>query len=124
MTNDELRSALAEMGLGQSELARLIGVTSRAVSLWLSGDRAIPGPAEAYIRLFRVLPPGLRQIELNRLKERGTPMRDGMYGISFQGRQSAGMGVLIFDAGRAYGTDSQGVKFDGEYVFNEKTARA
>jgi hypothetical protein len=45
-----------------------------------------------------------------------------MYGITFQGQQGAGMGVLVFDAGRIYGTDG-GARYDGEYVFNERTAR-
>lgn len=124
MTSEELKTALIEASLSQADFARLVGVTSRAVALWMSEGRAIPGPAEGYLRLFRLLPANLRQIELGRLKERGTPMRDGMYGITFQGRQSAGMGVLVFDAGRIYGTDTQGVKFDGEYVFNENAQRA
>lgn len=124
MTGNELKRALAEISLSQADFARLVGVTSRAVALWMSEERSIPGPAEGYLRLFQVLPANLRQIELGRLKERGTPMRDGMYGITFQGRQSAGMGMLVFDAGRVYGTDTQGVKYDGEYIFNESTSRA
>jgi len=124
MTGDELKTALAEVSLSQVDFARLVGVTSRAVALWMSEGRAIPGPAEGYLRLFQLLPANLRQIELGRLKERGTPMRDGMYGINFQGHQSAGIGVLVFDAGRIYGTDTQGVRYDGEYIFNETTHRA
>ena len=48
-------------------------------------------------------------------------MRDGMFGITFQGQQGAGMGVLIFDNGRVYGTDTEGVRYDGEYLFDETT---
>ena len=48
-------------------------------------------------------------------------MRDGMFGITFQGQQGAGMGVLIFDNGRIYGTDTQGVRYDGEYLFKESS---
>ena len=51
-------------------------------------------------------------------------MRDGMFGISFQGQQGAGMGVLVFDNGRVYGTDTEGVRYDGEYIFNEGTGLA
>ena len=51
-------------------------------------------------------------------------MRDGMYGISFQGQQGVGMGVLIFYSGRVYGTDTQGVRYDGEYLYNETTGMA
>ena len=32
-------------------------------------------------------------------------MRDGINGIKFQSRQGAGMGLLILDNGRVYGTD-------------------
>lgn len=51
-------------------------------------------------------------------------MRDGMFGITFQGQQGAGMGLLIFDNGRVYGTDTQGVRYDGDYLFNEKSGLA
>lgn len=124
MTNDELRAFLAELPLSQADFARLVDVTPRAVTLWMSGERAIPGPAAAYVRAFRILPLNLRQVELSRLKERGKGMRDGMFGISFQGQHSAGMGVLVFDAGKVYGTDTEGVRYDGEYVFNETNGNA
>jgi hypothetical protein len=29
------------------------------------------------------------------------------------------MGVLILENGRVYGTDSEGVRYDGEYIFDE-----
>jgi len=124
VTSDVLREVLVEFGITQADLARLIGVTPRAVALWVSDERTIPGPAEAYVRLFKLLPPNLRQIELNRLKEKGTSMRDGMFGISFQGQHGAGMGVLIFENGRVYGTDTQGVRYDGDYLFNEVSGMA
>jgi hypothetical protein len=54
-------------------------------------------------------------------------MRDGMFGISFQGQQGVGTGVLVFDAGKVYGADSgvdtEGARYDGEYVFNEGTGK-
>src|SRR5438128_1313731 len=87
----------------------------------MAEERSIPGPAEAYVRLLRLLPPNLRQVELNRLKQKGTAMRDGMFGITFQGQQGAGMGLLVFDNGRVYGTDTLGVRYDGEYIFNENS---
>jgi hypothetical protein len=124
MTSADIKVILAEMGITQVDFARLLGITPRAVALWMADERAIPGPAEAYVRLLRLLPLNLRQIELSRLKKKGTDMRDGMYGITFQGRQGAGMGVLIFDNGRVYGTDTEGVRYDGEYLFNESTGLA
>lgn len=124
MSGQAFKDLLAKMELAQSDFARLVGVTPRAVNLWATNGRAIPGPAEAYLRLFQLLPTNLRQIELARLKERGISMRDGMFGITFQGQVSAGLGVLVFDAGRVYGTDSEGARYDGEYVFHEDASRA
>jgi hypothetical protein len=120
----ELKAYFLELGITQADFARLIGVTPRAVTLWLAEERAVPGPVEAYLRLFRLLPPSLRQIELNSLKEKGTAMRDGMYAIAFQGQHGAGAGVLVFESGRVYGTDTEGVRFDGGYVFRENTNEA
>jgi hypothetical protein len=124
MTGNDLKAILMELGITQADFARLIGVTPRAVTLWMADDRAISGPADAYLRILRLLPPNLRQVELNRLKQKGTGMRDGMFGITFQGQQGAGMGVLVFDNGHVYGTDTEGVRYDGEYIFNEPSSLA
>jgi hypothetical protein len=124
MTSDDLEAILAELGITQADFARLIGVTPRAIALWVADERSIPGPAEAYLRVLQLLPQNLRQVELNRLKQKGTTMRDGMYGISFQGQQGTGMGLLIFENGRVYGTDTQGVRYDGEYLYSESTGLA
>jgi hypothetical protein len=124
MTRNDLKQALTELNLTQADFARLINVTPRAVALWMANDRAVPGPVESYLRVLRLLSPNLRQVELSRLIQRGTAMRDGMFGISFQGQQGAGVGVLVFDNGRVYGTDSEGVRYDGEYLFNENSGLA
>src|SRR5579864_8328646 len=109
MRSNELKAILSDLEISQADLARLLGVTSRAVALWTAGERAIPGSADAYVRLLQRLPQNLRQVELNRLKEKGTGMRDGMFGVSFQGQDGAGMGLLVFEGGRIYGTDTEGV---------------
>ncbi len=124
MIGDELRAILTEFAITQADFARLTGVTARAVTLWIGDERPIPGPISAYVRVMQLLPANLRQIELNRLKQKGSNMRDGMFGISFQGQQGAGMGLLIFENGRVYGTDTQGVRYDGEYTFNESSGLA
>lgn len=124
MTPAELRAFLTEMHLSQADFARLVDVTPRAVTLWMSGERAISGPAAAYIRVFRLLPLNHRHVELSRLIEHSAGMRDGWFAISFQGPQGAGMCILVLDGGRVYGTDKQGVRYDGEYVFDEKTGNA
>src|ERR1700741_1487993 len=123
MAGEELRAFLSEFQITQAQFANLVGVTSRAVTLWVTEERSIPGPAEAYARVFRSLPPSLRQIEINRLREGGNGMRDGMFGVTFQGQQGAGMGMLIFDEGKVYGTDSEGARYDGSYIYRESTGR-
>lgn len=121
MRPDELKQLLEDLNITQATFARLVGVTPRAVNLWMMEDRSIPGPAVAYANLLRSLPPNLRQAEINRLSQRGTGMRDGIFGITFQGHVSAGMGMMIFDGGRVYGTDTEGARYDGGYIYNEGT---
>jgi|SRR5271163_1777543 len=121
MIGDHLRKVLTEFGITQADFARLIGVTPRAVTLWMTGERPVPGPVDGYLRLFHLLPLNLRQVELSRLRQKGIEMRDGMFGITFQGRQGAGMGMVIFENGRVYGTDIGGARYDGGYIFDENT---
>jgi len=45
-----MRSALKRLGWKQSQLARYLKVTDGAVSMWLSGQRPIPGPVELAVR--------------------------------------------------------------------------
>ncbi len=51
-------------------------------------------------------------------------MRDGMFGITFQGQHGRGLGVLIFDNGKVYGTDEAAVRYDGDYIFDEASGLA
>jgi transcriptional regulator with XRE-family HTH domain len=128
MTSDELRAVLAKLGLSQADFARLIGVTPRAVALWVAGDRAISGAAEAYARLLSASPASTMQIEIQRLKKKENEMRDGLYSIEYQSSSDAGVGmgygVLILDTGRAFGADPFGGKYDGEYVFDDEAGLA
>jgi DNA-binding transcriptional regulator YdaS (Cro superfamily) len=119
MTHGQLRAALDELKLTQADFARLIGVTPRAVNLWMAEDRTIPGPAAAYVQLLGTLPANLRQVEFGRLKHGVSAMREGIFGITYQGRSGAGMGMLVFEAGRVYGSDAAKGRYDGGYVFNE-----
>jgi predicted transcriptional regulator len=67
MLGVDLKTILNEVGLSQTDFARLVGVTPRAVTLWMVGDRNIPGPVEAYARLLHSVPLSVRQVELQRL---------------------------------------------------------
>jgi DNA-binding transcriptional regulator YiaG len=57
MNAAELRSILSALGLSQVDLARLILISPRAVNLWATGERVVPGPVAAYLRLILSLPP-------------------------------------------------------------------
>ena len=126
ISGTELKEILYKLGINQSDFARLLGVTPRAVALWVTDERSVPGPAESYLRLFEVLPPNLRQAELARLKQKGkNPMRDGIFRITFQSpKGGAGLGMLVFENGRVYGSDSEGVRYDGGYIHHEETGLA
>jgi hypothetical protein len=124
MIGGELKSVLNDLAISQTDFARLVGVTPRAVTLWMVGDRSIPGPVEAYARLLSSVSPNMRQMELNRLKERKTNMRDGMYEVQYTSISGAGHGVLVLENGRAFGADPFGGKYDGEYFYDEGTGLA
>jgi hypothetical protein len=121
MTPDELRFALVELGITQVELARLIDVTPRAITLWLGNERGIPGSVEAYIRLLKSLPQGQRQIELSRLNKGAPTMKDGIYHIEYEGTHGQGYAMLVFDGGRIYGSDALKGEYDGQYIANPTT---
>ena len=122
MKPDELRFTLAKLEISQADFSRLVEVTPRAISLWLSAEREIPGPVEAYIRLLSSLPPGQVQAELSRIREGVKTVKDGMYGINFSATAGQGFGLLVFENGRIYGTDTTKAKYDGSYSPNVKTS--
>ncbi len=51
-------------------------------------------------------------------------MRDGIYQLDYEGVNGGGIGVLIFDAGRVWGTDVVRGKWDGTYKMNPLTKLA
>jgi hypothetical protein len=76
MEENIVRTALGALNLSAPEFARLIGVTPRAVTLWLASQREVPGPVRAYVRLLLSIPSALRRSELeNALTERKVAMR-------------------------------------------------
>ena len=126
MTGLELRTCLAKMGLSQVQFARQLGVTTRAVTLWLGEERSIPGPVEAYLRLFTMAPAAVRLTEVQRFNESESNMRDGMYSIQYSspdvGHAIGGFGFVIFDSGKVFGGDPFGAVYNGEYSYDEARA--
>jgi hypothetical protein len=121
MSPDELRLALANLGISQVDFARLINVTPRAISLYLGKEREIPGAVEAYIRLLGSLPMGQRQAELTRMNIGVRTMKDGMYKIDYVGKSGSGYATLIFEGGRIFGADVAHGQYDGHYEVNSRT---
>jgi hypothetical protein len=115
MNADELRQSLSSLAITQLDLARLLGVTSRAVSLWATDERGVPGPAAAYLRLLLALPKALQAKELATLKQEKSIMCEGMYLFTYQGHTGVGLGMIVLTDGHAFGTDT-GVQYDGTYA--------
>jgi hypothetical protein len=119
METRELEKKLADLGLSTSEFARLVGVTPRAVNLWISGEREIPGPVRAYFRLFSSLPKAAQAKELASLRDEDPKSFEGMYSIAFRGRDGEGVGILVLMGGRIFGSDGS-VSYDGRYEPSSK----
>lgn len=115
MAPDDLRAAFEALNLRQYQAAMLLGVTQRAVGMWVNGEREVPGPVSAYVNLLLSLPGALRAQELAKLQVQEDPaMIEGMYRVDFNGFTGAGIAILVFQGGRIFGSDTQ-VQFDGTY---------
>jgi hypothetical protein len=124
MNENELKNAMSALSLSPTSLAKLLGVTPRAIGMWLTGERSIPGPAEAYINLFSKLPTSQRELEIQKSEVEKLTMKNGLYQLEFAGRNGSGYGVLIFENGRIYGSDVGNGKWDGTYTMNPVTKSA
>lgn len=118
---NSLRGILDQLGLKQTELARLLDVSSRTVSLWATGETALPGPVAAYLRVVRSRPDVLH-LELKRLEGREKMLDEGIYGFTYKGEH---MGVLDGDSalavlrnGKILGSDRAGGVFAGSYEYD------
>lgn len=56
MTADELRDALDQLDLTQTEAARRMRVSLRTVQTWVAGKHEIPGPAEVLVKTWLAHP--------------------------------------------------------------------
>ncbi len=121
MTNQDLRAVVERLELSQADLAKLLEVTPRSVNLWATGQRAVPGPVAAYLRIFEMVPQPFRDAELARIRKEEPMLKEGMYEIAFSGTNDSGMGALILENGRVYGADLAGGKYDGDYEYNRLT---
>ena len=54
MTKEELRTELDRLCISQVRFSELVGVTARAVQMWCSGERKVPQPVAAFLKLYIV----------------------------------------------------------------------
>ncbi len=122
---DGLKRILDRLGLKQTELARLLGVSARTVSLWATGEVALPGPAAAYLRLLQTAGPELRARELSRLDGREKGFDEGIYSLGYAGRggtaDESGDALAVLRGGRIMGSDRHGGVFEGSYRYDAAT---
>jgi hypothetical protein len=117
-----LKRILDRLGLKQTEFARLLGVSARTVSLWATGEVALPGPVKAYLRMLQAAPPGARAVEIARLADDHAALDEGLYslvyGLPATDQKAAGEALAVFRSGRVMGSDLWGGKFEGTYRFD------
>jgi transcriptional regulator with XRE-family HTH domain len=117
-----LKVALDRLGLKQNELARLLGVSARTVSMWATGETPVPGPVLAYLRVLQALPAEALAAELNQLDGRNQMLDEGIYHVVYKGETNdEGAATLVLRNGKISGTDIAGGSFDGTYVFDPAT---
>lgn len=124
MVDINLKETLANLGLKQTELARLISVSPRAVSQWANGDVKLPGPVTAYLRLLKSLSPDQRANELVRISGRPKMLDEGLYSVSYFEPQATepceASGLAVFRSGKILGSDRLGGVFTGSYAYDDK----
>ena len=120
MSQGALKPKLARLGLRQSDLARLIDVSTRTVNLWASGSQPLPGSVDGYLRLLEAAPVRVRQAEFDRLDDRSKHLDEGIYGISYRSGSDTehGYGMAVLLRGKIAGGDAHGAAFSGSYRFD------
>lgn len=125
MSDRGLRLALERLGLKQIELAELLSVSPRSVSLWATGAAALPGPVAAYLRVAQSLPPAALAREIGRLGRRQRMLDEGIYSLNYRaeiaGRADADDALAVLRNGRILGSDRWGGMFTGSYEYDAAT---
>jgi transcriptional regulator with XRE-family HTH domain len=125
MTRPNLKNTLERLGLRQAEFARLLDVSPRTVSVWATGDTAIPGPVTAYLGLLQNSAPGVVRSELRRLEGRPLMLDEGIYGLKYtsgvNGDAESGNGLAVLRNGKILGSDRLGGVFGGSYEYDPVT---
>ena len=124
-TQPSLKEALKRIGLKQIELAQLIDVSPRTVSLWATGDAPLPGPVSGYLRLLAKLSSKDRRAELSRIKGRRKMFDEGLYALRYihsnDNQRETGGALAVLRSGKILGSDRWGGVFTGSYDFDAAT---
>lgn len=127
MFKRSLKDTLERFGLKQTEFARLLDVSPRTVSLWSTGETALPGPVVAYLRVLQLLPAEALAEELRRVKGRSKMMDEGIYGLEyraeFMGEAETGSALAALRNGKILGSDRWGGVFVGSYDYDPVSER-
>ncbi len=122
MPQASLKERLQRIGLKQTELAQLLGISPRTVSLWATGEQALPGPAAGYLRLLEKASASTREAEFRRLEDRHRQFDEGIYLVAYRGsshgKQDGDAAVAVLRSGRIVGADRHGGVFRGSYDFD------
>lgn len=122
MLKTSLKLQLQRLGIRQTELARLLEVSARTVSLWSTGAVPIPGPVAAYLRVLEATGPEGLDRELTRLAHRTHRINEGVYALSYhgldRGLRTEGEAIAILRNGNIMGSDRAGAIFRGTYIFD------
>lgn len=116
MKSHKLTQVLEELKLSKSDLASLIGVSPRAINMWLAGERGVPSTVEAYLSLLAAVPDNLRAKTVAQLRQEDMTIFEGMYTMEYSGDGGGGWGTLVFQSNLIYGHDAGGVRYDGRYT--------
>ena len=121
-----LKDILDRLGLKQAELARLLDVSPRTVSLWATGHAALPGPVEAYFRVLQAAGSEVLAAELRTLSGRTKMLSEGVYGLAYRGEDGGlpdgGIALVVLRNGKIFGSDRDGGVFSGSYEFDPISA--
>ncbi len=122
MSERGLKESLQRLGIRQAELARLLDVSPRTVSLWATGDSPLPGPVAGYLRVLEMAGADAKGRELKRLEGRARMLDEGIYGLAYTGEHlgeaDGGDALAVLRNGKILGSDRWGGVFSGSYEYD------